>query len=63
MGTVALVWFTLGFLTNIYYLVFNQDAYVKMLEEGEIKPINLFIGVALTFVLWPISIYNNEFRK
>lgn len=57
------IWLTLGFLTNIYYLTVNNKRYVEMLETGEIKPINLFIGVALTFILWPISIYNNEFRE
>jgi hypothetical protein len=61
--TFAFIWITLGFMTNIYYLVVNSKHHEEMLNNGEIKPINLFVGVALTFILWPISIYNNEFKK
>jgi hypothetical protein len=60
---MALLWLTMGFLTNIYYLVTKRKLYETMLENEEIKPVNLFIGVILTFLMWPISIYNNEIRK
>jgi hypothetical protein len=62
MSTILLIYFTLGLVTNLYYLAVNNRKYTEAIESGELKPISLFIGVALTQFLWPISIYNNEFR-
>lgn len=60
---LAFLWITIGFGTNVYYLMINSKHYEDMLNSGEIKPINLFVGVFLTFFLWPVSIYNNEYRQ
>ena len=55
-------YFIIGMFVNFYYLNKNGDKYEKDIQEGRLKLASLLLGVFLTAILWPIAIYNNEFK-
>ena len=40
-----------------------REEYAKKLMDGEVSVGQFMLGGFLTIILWPIAIYNNEFRK
>ena len=60
---MILAWLFLGMATNTYYLHTKNKEYMAMMVSGELTEIRLAMGIALTIVLWPVAIFNNEFRK
>lgn len=53
----------IGAVVNLYYLNKNADRYERRIKDGKLHLRQLFLGVALTLLLWPIAIYNNEVRN
>lgn len=56
-------YFMLGQLTLVYYWIKNYELYMEKFHNGEISSNRYFIGALLTVVLWPVTIYTNEFKK
>ena len=53
----------IGTLVNFYYHFKYAEKYSKQLMSGEISVGKLMLGGFLTILLWPVAIYNNEFKK
>ena len=62
MKFIILGYFFIGALTNIYYHSKNSHEYARMLQSGEVDILSFIIGGVLTVFLWPLAIFNNEFR-
>ena len=68
-------WFGIGLLVWCYYMLFlkkGRDILGKVFWDINCEPASkeiavtfsgIVIGFIGTIVLWPVSIYNNEFRK
>lgn len=62
MKIILIVWLIIGVLINLYYHVTKAQEYAKMLRDGNISVGQFMLGGFLTIFLWPVAIYNNEFR-
>ena len=57
------IWLLIGFFVHKYYMyVHNGGQCYKDYTSGKYTLTQYFLGYAGTLLLWPVTIYNNEFR-
>ncbi len=62
MKILLVGWIVIGSLINLYYHVKNANKYSKLLSSGQASIGQFVLGGILTHLLWPVTIYNQEFR-
>ena len=63
MVNYIIIWIGLGLLTNVYYFSRNHNKYNQLIKNDKLKVKSLIVGFLLTLILFPVSIYSNEFSK